>query len=358
MDKVRIGVLGAGAISGIYFKNLTIVFEETKIEAVCDICREKAETAAKEYGIEKVYDTFEEMLADENVEIILNLTRPKEHYETTKQALLAGKHVYSEKPLAETYEEGKELTSLAKERRLLLGGAPDTFLGAGIRTCRKLIEDGFIGRVIGAEARMVCRGHESWHPAPEFYYQKGGGPMMDMGPYYMTALVHLIGGVQGVSGMTGKSFEQRLITSQPKKGTKIDVEVPTYYGGLMRFENGAIGNVTMTFDVHYDNQAFLEIYGTKGTLRVPDPNTFDGGITLLRPEEGVFREMPLLFPYRENSRGLGVSQMARALRKKGEFSANAELTLHVLEILTAFEKSSTQGKYLELESRYQDNGRI
>ena len=354
MDKARIGVLGAGAISGIYFKNLTTVFEETKVEAVCDICREKAEAAAKEYGIEKIYDTLEEMLADENVEIILNLTRPKEHYETTKKALLAGKHVYSEKPLAETYEEGKELAELAKDRGLLLGGAPDTFLGAGIRTCKKLIEDGFIGRVIGAEARMICRGHESWHPAPEFYYQKGGGPMMDMGPYYMTALVHLIGGVQGVSGMTGKSFEQRLITSQPKKGTKIDVEVPTYYGGLMRFENGAIGNVTMTFDVHYDSQAFLEIYGTEGTLRVPDPNTFDGGIKLLRPEEGVFREMPLLFPYRENSRGLGLAQMARALRDKGEFPANVNLTLHVLEILTAFEKSSTQGRYLELESRYRD----
>lgn len=358
MDKVKIGVLGAGAISGIYLKNLTAVFEETEVEAVCDICREKAEAAAKDYGIGKVYDAFEEMLADENVEIILNLTRPKEHYETTKQALLAGKHVYSEKPLAETFEEGKELTDLAKERGLLLGGAPDTFLGAGIRTCRKLIEDGFIGRVIGAEARMICRGHESWHPAPEFYYQKGGGPMMDMGPYYMTALVHLIGRVQGVSGMTGKSFEQRVITSQPKKGTKIDVEVPTYYGGLMRFENGAIGNVTMTFDVHYDSQAFLEIYGTEGTLRVPDPNTFDGGITLLRPEEGVFREMPLLFPYRENSRGLGLAQMAKALREKGEFSANADLTLHVLEILTAFEKSSIQGSYLELESSYQDNSPI
>lgn len=358
MDKVRIGVLGAGAISGIYFKNLTAVFEETEVEAVCDIRREKAEAAANEYGIGKVYNTLEEMLADENVEIILNLTRPKEHYETTKQALLAGKHVYSEKPLAETFEEGKELTELAKERGLLLGGAPDTFLGAGIRTCRKLIEDGFIGRVIGAEARMICRGHESWHPAPEFYYQKGGGPMMDMGPYYMTALVHLIGRVQGVSGMTGKSFEQRVITSQPQKGTKIDVEVPTYYGGLMRFENGAIGNVTMTFDVHYDSQAFLEIYGTEGTLRVPDPNTFDGGITLLRPEEGVFREMPLLFPYRENSRGLGLAQMAKALREKGEFSANADLTLHVLEILTAFEKSSIQGSYLELESSYQDNSPI
>lgn len=352
MDKVRIGVLGAGAISGIYFKNLTGLFEEIKVEAVCDIDKDKAAAAAKEYQIEKVYDTLEEMLADEKIEIILNLTRPGEHYSTTKQALLAGKHVYSEKPLAETYEEGKELVDLAKERGLLLGGAPDTFLGAGIRTCKKLIEDGFIGRVIGAEARMICRGHESWHPAPEFYYQKGGGPMMDMGPYYMTALVNLIGGVQGVSGMTGKSFEKRLITSQPKKGTKIDVEVPTYYGGLIRFENGAIGNVTMTFDVHYDNQSFLEIHGTEGTLRVPDPNTFDGGIFLFRPEEKVFREMPLLFPYRDNSRGLGLAGMAAALRTKGQFAANAELTLHVLEILTAFEKSSTQGRYVELESRY------
>lgn len=263
MDKVKIGVLGAGAISGIYFKNLTKVFTEVEIVAVCDLFVQKAKEAAEEYKIPKVYGTMEEMLADEELEIILNLTRPNEHYKTTKAALLAGKHVYSEKPLAAVYEEGEELAALAREKGLLLGGAPDTFLGAGIQTCRRLIDDGFIGDVIGAQAQMVCHGHEGWHPAPEFYYQAGGGPMMDMGPYYMTALVNLVGRVKGVSGMCGKGFSQRIITSEPKRGTVVDVEVPTHTAGLLQFENGAIGTVLTTFDVYYDRQAFLEIYGTK-----------------------------------------------------------------------------------------------
>ena len=171
----------------------------------------------------------------------------------------------------------------------MLGGAPDTFLGAGIQTCRRLIDDGMIGNVIGAEAKMVCHGHESWHPAPEFYYQSGGGPMMDMGPYYMTALVNLVGRVRSISGMTGMAFPTRTITSNPKRGTVVDVEVPTHTTGLVRFENGAIATVVTTFDVYYDRQAFLEIYGTKGTLRVPDPNGFGGSVSLLRPEDGSLR---------------------------------------------------------------------
>ena len=234
MDKVKIGVLGTGAISGIYFKNLTKVFSEVEVVAVCDLFVEKAKEAAEEYQIPKVYETMEEMLADGEIEIILNLTRPNEHYKTTRAALLAGKHVYSEKPLAAVYEEGVELVNLAKEKGLMLGGAPDTFLGAGIQTCRKLIDDGFIGDVVGAQAQMVCHGHESWHPAPEFYYQAGGGPMMDMGPYYMTALVNLVGRVKGVSGMCGKGFAQRVITSEPKRGTVVDVEVPTHTAGLLQ----------------------------------------------------------------------------------------------------------------------------
>ena len=241
---------------------------------------------------------------------------------------------------------------LSDSRGLLLGGAPDTFMGAGIQTCRKLIDDGLIGKVIGAEARMVCHGHEGWHPAPEFYYQVGGGPMMDMGSYYMTALINLIGRVTGISGMVGKGFEQRVITSEPKKGEVIPVCVPTHTAGLMKFENGAIATVLTTFDVHYDRQASLEIYGTKGSLRVPDPNCFGGSVWLLRPEDGSFKEMPLLFDYKENSRGIGVADMAKALREKSSFRADAQQTLHVLEIMTTFEKSSKEGRYIELKSPY------
>lgn len=353
MEKVKIGILGLGAISGIYLKNLTELFREVEVAGVYDLVPEKTESAKKEYGIAKGYSSMEELLADPEIEIVLNLTRPFEHYATTKAALLAGKHVYSEKPLAAAYEEGKELVALAKEKNLLLGGAPDTFLGAGIQTCRRLIDDGFIGRPIGASARMICHGHESWHPAPEFYYQYGGGPMMDMGPYYLTALVNLLGRVDGLTGVTSKSFETRTVTSKPHYGQIVEVEVPTHVNGILQFAGGAVGTITTTFDVYYDTQAGLEIYGTKGTLRVPDPNCFGGPAALLRPEDGTFREIPLLYDYQENSRGLGLADMAKALREGRDMRAGSEQTLHVLEIMTAFERSSKEGRFVSLESPYE-----
>lgn len=353
MEKVKIGILGLGAISGIYLKNLTELFREVEVAGIYDLIPEKVAAAQSEYKIAKGYSSMEEMLQDPEIEIVLNLTRPFEHYETTKAALLAGKHVYSEKPLAATYEEGRELTALAQEKNLMLGGAPDTFLGAGIQTCRKLIDNGFIGRPIGASARMICHGHESWHPAPEFYYQYGGGPMMDMGPYYLTALVNLLGRVSSLTGITTKGFDTRTVTSAPHFGQTVKVEVPTHVNGIMQFENGAVGTITTTFDVYYDNGASLEVYGTKGTLRVPDPNGFGGPVMLLRPEDGTFREVPLVFDYKENSRGLGLADMAKALREGRDMRAGGQQTLHVLEIMTAFEKSSREGNVVTLESAYE-----
>lgn len=352
MKRTKIAIVGIGDISGIYFKNITSMFKEIEILGVCDLIKEKAQQAKETYNIPKIYESIHDIFKDPEVEIVLNLTRPYEHYEITKKALEASKHVYSEKPLAATLEEGKELVAIAKERQLMLGGAPDTFLGAGIQTCRKLIDGDFIGDIVGAAAFMVCRGHESWHPDPEFYYKYGGGPMMDMGPYYITALVELLGGVAGVTGITKSSFKQRTITSDPLKGTIIDVDVPTYVTGLMNFDNGAVGTIFTTFDVYYDRQARFEIYGSKGTLLIPDPNEFGGKIMLLRPEEGEYKQIPLMFDYSDNSRGLGLSDMAKALRSKRKFRANDKLTYHVLEILTSFEKSSKEGKYISLESQY------
>lgn len=352
MEKVRIGILGLGAISGIYLQNLTELFQEVEIAGVYDLIPEKVEAAKSEYGIKKSYTSMDGLLRDPEIEIVLNLTRPFEHYETTRAALLAGKHVYSEKPLAVTYEEGLNLVELAREKGLLLGAAPDTFLGAGIQTCRRLIDGGFIGRPIGASARMICRGHESWHPSPAFYYQRGGGPMMDMGPYYLTALVNLLGRVDTLTGVTAKSFDTRTITSQPLYGQTVQVEVPTHINGIMNFENGAVATITTTFDVYYDRSAELEVYGTKGTLRVPDPNCFGGPVLLLRPEDGEFKEIPLTFDYKENSRGLGIADMAKALREGREMRAGCEQALHVLEVMTAFERSSQTGKFVKLESPY------
>ena len=350
--KVKIGMVGVGAISGIYLKNITSCFQEIELVAVCDLVRERAEKAQEEYKVPKIYDNMYDLFADQEIEIVLNLTRPYEHFEVTKAALLAGKHVYSEKPLAATLEEGRQLTELAEEKGLLLGGAPDTFMGAGIQTCRKLIDDGYIGDPIGASAFMICRGHESWHPDPAFYYQHGGGPMLDMGPYYVTALVNLLGGVSSVIGVTKASYPQRVITSQPHCGEIVDVQVPTYVTGILNFDNGATGTIFTTFDVCYKDSARLEIYGSQGTLFVPDPNTFGGPVKLLRREDNEVKEIPLCFDYAENSRALGLADMAKSLRSGRKSRTSWHQTYHVLEIMQSFEKSSNSGAAVPIQSKY------
>jgi len=353
MKTVKVAMIGVGAISGIYLENITKIFRGMELIGVCDLVRERAEQAQEKYQIKKLYETMQDAFADTEVDLILNLTRPYEHYEVTKAALLAGKHVYSEKPLGANFEEGKALAALAEETKLMLGGAPDTFLGSGIQTCRRLIDDGYIGEPIGAAAFMICHGHETWHPDPEFYYKYGGGPMLDMGPYYITALINLMGGVTGVTGVTKSSFAQRTITSEPKNGTMIEVEVPTYITGILNFDNGAVGTIFTTFDVYYKQQSRFEIYGTKGTLFVPDPNCFGGPITLFRPEDGECKEIPLLYDYKENSRGLGLADMAKALQTGRDFRANYKQTYHVLDIMTSIEKSSEEKRYIPLATHYE-----
>ena len=370
---VNVAMIGVGAISGIYLQNLTKLFKEVNLLGVCDLVRERAEKAQQDYGIEKIYDTMHDAFADPDVDVILNLTRPYEHYEVSRQALEAGKHVYSEKPLGADYEEGKALVKLAEEKGLMMGGAPDTYLGAGIQTCRKLIDDGCIGEVVGAACFMVCHGHETWHPDPAFYYKRGGGPMMDMGPYYISALINLLGGVSGVTGVTKRSFDKRMITSEPFRGEIVDVDVDTYITGTLHFESGAVGTIFTTFDVYYapQNQARFEVYGTKGTLLVPDPNGFGGPIRLFRPEDqnkekavdpgslaaagGMlgYKEMPLMFDYAGNSRGLGLADMCKAIETGRDMRASYKQTAHVLEILTAFEKSSAAKAYHPIETKFQ-----
>ena len=384
---VTVAMIGTGAISGIYLKNITNTFREVSLLGVCDLVPERAEKG-KAYVDEqiangakvvspKIYADMYEAFNDPEVEVILNLTRPSEHYEVTKQALLHGKHVYSEKPLGVDMDEARELVALAQEKNLLLGGAPDTFMGAGIQTARRLIDDGMIGDVVGANCAMVCHGHETWHPDPEFYYKRGGGPMLDMGPYYITALVQLLGEAKGVIGMTKRSFDQRIITSEPHHGETIDVDVDTYLAGCIQFSNGAIAQVFTTFDVYYApaSQARFEVYGTRGTMVVPDPNTFGGPVLLLRPEDQAaqpktdpglmkhglpdfyqgYKEIPLMYDYCENSRALGLSDMCKALRTGREFRANYTLQQHVLEIMTSFSKACEEGKYIELTTKYTRN---
>jgi len=350
VDKTRIGIVGCGDISGIYLKNLTNLFREVEVTHVCDVIEERAKAAAKEYSVARYSTRMEELIEDPNVDIVLNLGRALDHYGITEAALKAGKPVYSEKPLGINYEEGKKLLELSKEKGIPLGCAPDTFLGSSLQTSRKLIESGMIGEVIGASAFMVCRGHESWHPNPGFYYQPGGGPMLDMGPYYITALVNLLGGVRRVTGMAKKSFAKRIITSKPHFGETIDVEVDTYVNGLMEFESGAIASILTTFDVYDSQSPYIEIYGSEGTLQIPDPDCFSGEIKLYRPETKCYSTIPDLFPYAGNSRGLGWADMAKAIRTGREIRADASRALHVLEVMCGFIRSSEEKRHIEIET--------
>ncbi len=380
---VNVAMIGVGDISGIYLKNLTEVFKEVRLVGVCDLIPERAERGVafcreqKEKGfdcnIPRVYPTMFDAFKDPDVDVILNLTRPYEHYEVSKHALMHGKHVYSEKPLAADMQEGDELVKLAEKHNLYMGGAPDTFMGAGIQTCRKLIDDGMIGDVVGSACFMISHGHETWHHDPAFYYKRGGGPMMDMGPYYITALLQLMGEVKGVTGVTKKSFDERLITSKPHYGETISVDVDTHVTGTLHFASGAIGTIITTFDVFYGPRAGarFEVYGTKGTLLVPDPNGFGGPVRLLRPEDQErpkpgdpallnmetnpffgYRDMPLLFDYRDNSRALGLADMCKAVEVGREARCNYRQQHHVLEIMTGIGESSKKGEYLKLNTRY------
>ena len=354
MKTIKTVMIGVGCISGIYLKNIHETFKEIELIGVCDLVRERAEKAKQEYNIPKIYETMHDAFADPEVEMVLNLTRPYEHYEVSKAALLAGKHVYCEKPLGADLNEGRELLKLAQEKGLRLGGAPDTFLGAGIQTCRRLIDDGFIGTPIGSAAFMIGHGPESWHPDPAFYYKRGGGPMFDMGPYYLTAMINLMGGVDKVFSASRISFPQRLITSQPFAGTVVDVDVNTYIAGTVQYASGAIGTIFTTFDAYFprEKKRFIEIYGTEGTLFVPDPNTFGGKVELYRPEEGDLKEIPLMYGYPENSRALGLADMCKAILTGREARCDVQQTYHVLEMIEGFETSAKTGEWTKIESDY------
>lgn len=349
MRKLRAGIIGCGNISDIYMKNLQ-TFDHLELAGCADLDRSRAEAKAEKHGLQKVFGV-EELLADPSVDIIVNLTIPQAHAEVNRRALLAGKHVYVEKPFAVETGDGQSVLALAGELGLRVGCAPDTFLGAGIQTSIALIREGAIGTPVAATAFMLCGGHESWHPDPAFYYQQGGGPMLDMGPYYLTALTSMLGPIRRISGSAAVSHPVRTITSQPKYGETIRVEVPTHLAGTMEFGTGAIGTIIMSFDVPGGHHLpRIEIYGSEGTLSVPDPNTFGGPVLLRRKGSKDFEEVPLTHGYAENSRGLGVADMALAIIENRPHRADGRLACHVLEAMHAFGRSSDTGTHTTLQS--------
>jgi predicted dehydrogenase len=345
-NPLRVGIVGCGSISGIYFQNLA-AFPETEVVGCADLITEKAQNR----GVPTY--TTEDLINSPDVDLILNLTIPAQHYDVAKAALNAGKHVYNEKPLAVELEQGKELVQLAKTNNVKLGCAPDTFLGAGLQTCRKLLDEGLIGAPVAAQMFMTCHGHESWHPSPEFYYKPGGGPLMDMGPYYLTAMVHLIGSIKNVTGMARASFPERLITSQPLNGTKISVETPTHISCSLEFQQGAIADGCFSFDIWHTPFPPIVIHGTEGSMQVPDPNMFGGPILVRLKDDKDWRKMPLQAPYEQNSRGLGVRDIAIALQTSTPHRASGELALHVLEAMHAVLQSAETGAKVELKTTVQ-----
>ncbi len=367
MKKFKIGVVGCGNISDIYLTNLK-KFNNTEVVAVSDIKVDTMKAQAEKYEIKKMYSVAE-MMADDEIEVVLILTNPKSHCEISLAALNANKHVYTEKSLGINVLEGEQIINTAKEKKLYVGCAPDTFMGGRLQTARKLIDDGFIGKVIGATAFMACHGHEAWHPSPEFYYKIGAGPMFDMGPYYVTALISLLGPATRVCGSAQKSFASRTITSEPLYGKEIEVDVPTHINGIIEFAKGASASIITSFDVWDSTLPRLEFYGSEGTLALTEadplggPNIYDGKILLRRKEEDLwngyptqvprreappFREMPILFGYNENSRGLGLADMCNAIQTGSKSRANGDMALHALEIMEGIHTAAETGKYHEI----------
>lgn len=351
MKRMKIGIIGCGNISAIYLKNLGSS-EWAEVVAVADRIPEKAQERAAEFGVANAC-TVEELLSDESIELVINLTIPASHAAINLAAVEAGKHVYGEKPLAVALEDGRLVLEEAKKRNVSVGCAPDTFLGAGVSTARRAIEAGLIGRPVAGTAFMMSGGPEDWHPDPEFFYAYGGGPMFDMGPYYLSALVNLLGPIQRVSSSAGIQIADRVIGSGPKEGMPIQVQTPTHLAGTLDFASGTIVTMIMSFDIRGTSELpRMEIYGTAGTLSLPDPNFFGGDVRLRRAGSDEWETLEPVFDTEHNERGIGVEDMIKSIREERPHRASGELAYHVLETMHAFMRSSAENRHIALESSY------
>ncbi len=348
MDRVGIGIIGCGAISERYFESAAR-WPDVEVVSCADLDPAKARARGEQFSV-ACAATPEELLHTPGLDLVVNLTVPLAHAAVQEMAFHAGKSVYSEKPLAVSVEEASRVLDAAADAGSRVGCAPDTFLGAAQQTARALIDGGEIGQPVAATAFFTCRGHESWHPNPEFYYQAGGGPLFDMGPYYLTALVNLLGPVRRVTGSARVTFPERTITSAPKSGTRIAVEVPTHVSAVLDFECGAVATLLTSFDVWAANLPRIEVYGTEGTLGVPDPNGFGGEVRIARAGEEHWAAAPHTHAHAGESRGIGVADMARALRTGRPHRANGELAFHVVEVMEAIHRASEEGRHVVVSS--------
>lgn len=354
-QRLGVGIIGTGNISSAYLKAILgrdglPGFDVLDIRAIADMRPEAAAARAAEFGLRSV--TVEELLADPEIKLVLNLTIPRAHVEVGLRCLAAGKHVYSEKPLGINFAEGKRLLDAAKAAGLRIGSAPDTFLGGSHQQARAVVDSSALGQIVGGTAFFQCPGHESWHPDPAFYYDIGGGPVLDMGPYYITDLVNLLGPVARVSAMASRLRTERPVTSEPKRGEIMPVKVDTHVTGSLGFANGAIVQVGLSFDVAGHKHVPLEIYGTEASLIVPDPNFFGGAVELRkRGREETWNPIEVTQPYADgNYRSLGLADMAKAILEDRPHRANGDLALHVLEVMEAFATASAEGRTVDINT--------
>lgn len=378
MKKLRIGVIGLGDICDVYLKTLLANSDKVSVDACASRGLEKAQKAAAQYGIPKAYESAEQLIADPQIDMLLNLTPPAVHGKYNLMALRAGKHVYTEKPLAATFAEGQEIMSIAAEKGLTVGCAPDTFLGGRLQTMRDLIDNGTIGTVTGATGFVAYSGVESFHPNPAAFYQPGAGPLFDIGPYYVTALLSLLGPVRRCCAMSKRTFDIRTVISEPRRGEVIPVDVDTYTTGILEFVNGALATLLFSFDVCDSELPRMEIYGTKGTLCVPDidpldgPNLFGGELWLRTPETYRWKSLPrdpaqaniewtkvpITRPYTstshaENSRGIGLLDAVDAIDEHRAPRASGEMALHSLEFMESMLVSAREQRFCELETTFE-----
>jgi predicted dehydrogenase len=347
-DPVHVGLLGCGTNSGRYLE-AAAGFPAFVIVACGDLMPERALGQAVTHGVGRVH-TIDEILADEHIEVVLNVTQPAAHAGINRAILHAGKSVYSDKPLSAALDEGQTLLDTAAEKNLRIGCAPDTFLGAGLQTARKLIDEGAIGQPVAAAAFLGSREREQQSPQPDTLYGPGAGPLLDAGPYYVTTLIHLLGPVTRVAGATRMTGEQRTIATPGQAPRQVAVKVPTHAAGVLEFACGTIATLVTSYDIWHTAAPALEVHGSKGTLRLPDPCTYGGPVLLRATEDADWREIPLAFANDGDARGIGLADMAHAMRSGRAHRASGQLAFHVLDVLHALETSARDGIRQDLDS--------
>jgi predicted dehydrogenase len=357
--KLGIGIIGCGNISAAYMRHAPL-FRGIEMRACADIDMQAAKARAKEFSLRA--ETVDKILADPAIDIIVNLTIPAAHYSVSKAILDAGKHVYSEKPFVLSLREGLDLKRRAEKRRLRIGSAPDTFLGAAHQRARYLIDEGKVGKITSGTCHVMSHGMESWHPNPDFFFKPGGGPILDLGPYYISNLVQLIGPVKRVAALTAVPARERIITSKPRAGQAITVETPTTIHALLEFESGAVVTFDASWDVWRHNHTPMELYGEEGTLYVPDPNYFGGQVTVSRRDKPVKKlprwGHPFAVPNQDSPdgpladyRAAGLADMALAIAEDRPHRCSMEMALHSVEVMTGILKSGETGRFVPMRTR-------